>query len=309
MDATQGKSEFPMTVWPGFVVPAPRVCRQDLSIEGGYFVWHDLRGQRSVSPVEEELYLHGFMELSLSAEHLAAFQHKHGWIVSWFDWSGFLDPVRCHGDCAAQLVLQPPHAPAAGIPVELTVLHVQMLRNAIRVSVMQDGLLSTEDVLEQWEGARHDWLQPLKAIPWAPPTMLSSVDETAEEWRSRIGTSLLRYLADVLNGGLVPFQVRVRLVLRGDDDSAMATELAPELHSLYPALCLQLANHIAERATYRRCANEKCRRFFVRQLGGAQFGQHHSTGVLYCSPQCARAQASRMVRRRKKNREQAERQA
>lgn len=69
---------------------------------------------------------------------------------------------------------------------------------------------------------------------------------------------------------------------------------------LYAVLCLELFNHICEGATYRLCANETCGRQFVRQHGRAAHGQHRSQGVMYCSARCARAQAQRRYRLRKR---------
>lgn len=68
---------------------------------------------------------------------------------------------------------------------------------------------------------------------------------------------------------------------------------------LFSVLCLELFNHIVEEATYKRCANETCGRYFVRQRGRSQHGQHRTRGVKYCSAECARMQASRQYRRRK----------
>ncbi|MFD9123567.1 hypothetical protein [Kitasatospora sp. NPDC059571] len=66
---------------------------------------------------------------------------------------------------------------------------------------------------------------------------------------------------------------------------------------------LQLYNHLAEGAAVRTCANHNCGRDFVRQRGRANYGQHRTTGVKYCSRECARAQAQRDLRRRRRTTE------
>jgi len=68
---------------------------------------------------------------------------------------------------------------------------------------------------------------------------------------------------------------------------------------------MELFNHIVEDARYLHCANTNCGRLFVRQQGRAQRGQHRTSGVKYCSPRCARAQAKRD--KRQELREQAAR--
>jgi len=81
---------------------------------------------------------------------------------------------------------------------------------------------------------------------------------------------------------------------------ALPWGIFPSTPTTYQALCLQLFNHIVEGAGFRICANETCGRFFWRQRGRAKYRQFHTTGVRYCSRTCARAQAARELRRRKK---------
>jgi hypothetical protein len=69
---------------------------------------------------------------------------------------------------------------------------------------------------------------------------------------------------------------------------------------LYHICCLELYNHIVENATYHARQNETCGRTFVRQQGRAVHGQNRLRGVKYCSAHCARAQAQRQLRRRKR---------
>jgi hypothetical protein len=110
--------------------------------------------------------------------------------------------------------------------------------------------------------------------------------------------ALARFLETTLTAGLRVFHPRVTLT---------APEGRPEhgwmsgaTVSLYATCCLELYNHLAEEATYRRCENRRCRRLFVRQKGRAQAGQHRRTGIKYCSSHCARAVAQRKYRERRR---------
>jgi hypothetical protein len=77
-------------------------------------------------------------------------------------------------------------------------------------------------------------------------------------------------------------------------------DLASRHPTIYSVAFLQLYNHLVEGAFVRHCANENCQQHFVRQRGRAEYGQHRTTGVKYCSRECARAQAQRSLRRRRK---------
>jgi hypothetical protein len=68
---------------------------------------------------------------------------------------------------------------------------------------------------------------------------------------------------------------------------------------LYQALCFQLMNLIIDELPPRKCANENCPQYFVRQQGRSQHGQSRTRAVKYCQPSCASAKGQRDRRRRK----------
>lgn len=117
------------------------------------------------------------------------------------------------------------------------------------------------------------------------PTRGQSAQAEQEAW--------LRFTR-CINFGLRSMHVRVEV--------ATETGVAGEpLLGLYSAICLQIANAMAEEATYRRCANEPCSKAFIRQRGRAEHGQFRTEGVMYCSKSCARAQSERERRRRSRS--------
>lgn len=63
----------------------------------------------------------------------------------------------------------------------------------------------------------------------------------------------------------------------------------------------QLLRFAAHGTPTRRCGNETCGRLFGHQQGRAETGRSRSVGVKYCTPRCARAQASREWRRRQRD--------
>ena len=99
-------------------------------------------------------------------------------------------------------------------------------------------------------------------------------------------------LALGLNAALTHFHVRVIPKLP-------EPRWAPIIN-VYQAMCLQLANHIAENAVYLKCAAEDCDKLFVRTEGYSRYGFHRLSGHKYCSELCANRQAQREYRRRQR---------
>jgi hypothetical protein len=116
-----------------------------------------------------------------------------------------------------------------------------------------------------------------------------------EHARSRppelVAWGMFEYL---LNAGLAQFHIRV-----SSPEPALVERDPP---SAYEVACLAVANDLAARAPYRVCANETCRRVFTRQRGRAEHQQFRTQGVIYCTPQCSRAQSQRDRRRKARQR-------
>ena len=139
----------------------------------------------------------------------------------------------------------------------------------------------------EWESVPPGHGIPAPDLAHAPGSERKEVDAVSEA---------RRFLVRMLNAGLVPFHPR--LVDAGTEAAGPDGMFANA--PLYAVCCLELFNHIVEKAVYRRCANETCQRIFVRQKGRATMGQYRSEGVMYCSSHCARAQAQRALRARRR---------
>jgi hypothetical protein len=103
-------------------------------------------------------------------------------------------------------------------------------------------------------------------------------DETAWVW-----------FTGVLNAGLGGLQPYVRswttLPLSGE-----RLEYAAPGRVL-TGLAAQVFNLIVEGLPVRVCVNETCQSRFVRQSGRSRKNQQRTTGVVFCSAACAKAQA------------------
>lgn len=104
---------------------------------------------------------------------------------------------------------------------------------------------------------------------------------------------------DALNNGLRRYSVRFEGEWSGVmvDGHEFAVQIEPRF-DLYTALCLQIANLVIEDLDVHICP--RCGANFTRQRDGAASGQYRLKGVTYCSRSCAKAQANRDYRKRKR---------
>jgi hypothetical protein len=94
-----------------------------------------------------------------------------------------------------------------------------------------------------------------------------------------------------LNAALQPFSVQVATPY--DHPSRRQPPL-------YAIAALQIFNILVEGLPVLTCANEPCHQDFQRQLGRAAKGQYRTSGVMFCSHQCADAQRQRERRHRQR---------
>jgi hypothetical protein len=148
--------------------------------------------------------------------------------------------------------------------------------------------------------------RPASDFEWENPMLAyDAAQQRGGERGYWTGDEIEEFVADTLAIGLrgygptVAFRPDLQPREPGDWE-----EYFPAGIDLWATCCLELFNHIAEGATYKECANERCQRPFVRQIGRSLYGQRRRTGVRFCSHSCARAKAQRGYQQRKREKSQ-----
>ena len=265
-NARDDTTGFRPTVWPGFVVPAPPVPRVPVERTDAGYLLYF--GAREDAALPEDLFLRELLALDTDdMEAVVGFLGDFGVIN--IPYTGM--PLRFEA-------AEPPEAERLTTHVGEAALY---LLTAQMLSRHWMAWTAGEDI----------------ATPWKAHVLLrnqfrgGSADDDYNAWW---------LFTQCINAGLRRYHVRVELPVT--DTFVFG---APEL-GLYSALCLQVANAMAEGATWRRCQNEPCGTPFIRQRGRADDGQFRTKGVVYCSKSCARAQAERERRRRKNRAERSQ---
>ncbi|SRR6266516_3281113 len=282
---------FRPTLWPGTVAPTPPLRPfAEVVVQGDWIVWPigASAGQPGVQ-LPQDFYLREMLELQADdLEAVAQLMCSYGLL---FDLNlGELDLSDLEHDVREELAsladypdnvssLKDAHG---GVHRDLVRLHIEMMQRATKTFLACQRNGGLEELIEP--NLNDAYLAKLRAInaehpkPW--PRSLEHlqkvlIDEEILQLESSLSAALSKFSIGI--GGL--------------------EERWP---TIYSVSFLQLYNHLAEGATARGCANETCHRVFVRQRGRAEYEQYRTEGVKYCSRACARAQAQRQLRRRRR---------
>ncbi|MFF0043628.1 hypothetical protein ACFYRG_47015 [Streptomyces mirabilis] len=278
---------FRPTLWPGSTIPVPPLTRRvkNVRVKGNWILWTPAPFEDRISvELPEDFYLRELMELPAddlegAAQMMAAYGPLFGIdrddlsLDSEDVYEKLQDIPEAGGD-------QQPHP--FGVHRDLVAIYVRTAQDAITtwLACQREGGLEelvrphvTEETLADLRSQTQHHEQP-----WP---------QSLKELRELLIDAELTALQEVLNRALGRFSIGI-----GD--------LSDRYPTVYSVAFLQLYNHLVEGATVHHCANERCGRAFVRQRGRAAYRQHRTTGVKYCSRECARAQAQRELRRRRK---------
>lgn len=206
------------------------------------------------------------------------------------------------------------------VSLEEVALYITLIRDMTRVWQYHQGLLTFEETVASWENPL--WFSDPVDVPSGEAQVMvtaaaeevrRTTDPTTSEERfdqflgsmgrqhlehasgiPQCPRDLYRFLGDFLGAALQAFHVGPEIT---DENGTPLYFPDARKVSLYSALCLQLANHIAENADYRTC--KKCGVLFVRQQGRAEVGQYRTGGELFfCTKKCARAYTQKEYRKR-----------
>lgn len=278
---------FRPTLWPGTPVPAPQLAPvEGVRVEGDWIVWdvQDPSAVRETTALPDDFYLRELLELDPDdLSTLATWIGSYG-MFCWFG-SGLDDAnwsLEEQDELRELADRENEHTGGFGIHRDLFKIYIREAQEAITtwLACCREGGIDelidpevTEAELSRLraQNAHRDdgWPQSLEVL------------------REFLLWTRLSQLKGAMQAALKPFSIGIG-------------SLADRHPTIYSVAFLQLYNHMAEGATVRQCANETCQRPFVRQRGRAEYGQHRTSGIKYCTRECARAQAQRELRRRRK---------
>lgn len=276
---------FRPTLWPGTVLKPPTLNpMRGVEVEGDRIVWPPQVWRERVE-LPQDFYLRELMEMSPDDLDAAADMMKKYGILFVFNQEDIEEdrrvevPVRNADN---------PDDMLDSFHKEEVRLHIETAQYAIKTWMALQSPDNYE-ALEELEALE------LTDEAYADFKENSTDEDLSREYFTNLVLSVrVKNLTEILNAALSDIQVGVVHTAFDDEPKGL-----PGYHTIYSTAFLQLYNHMVEQAAIKYCANENCRRPFVRQRGRSQYDQNRLEGVMYCSRNCARAQAQRELRRRR----------
>jgi len=318
-----GKSQLRITPWPAQPVPLPLVARLPSQLDPSRTVITPVfeNGIPIEQPELVELTGETYLELEQvdldAPDSILAFVNKYGPLGGRFAYHGLRTEAEGRADDVL-FYLRYWEALDGG-PIWDTKREALM-----QLSTLPANKRVSPKTREDWQKSTTERL--LHQLPPVVETLeefrfaANLLAELKAAWMAvRRGETTMRvgdpavFLTDFLERLMRPFSPRLGLrvdyfppapgveILFGPPTEVIVEpQREPQSTPLHAICALELFNHIVDNAPYHTCANERCRRTFVHQQGRSEKGQRRSSGVLYCTPECARATAQREYRRRRR---------
>jgi hypothetical protein len=286
------RSLFRPTLWPGTTLPAPpRSPMPGALVEGDWIIWPIADGRDLPQVIlPEDFCIQEFLHLSpTDIEGAASIVRKYGILFN-LDHDEFSD-IRDYGEEFQEHFENIPSIFELrddryvwGHHREHIKIYIETAQESINTWLISQSETEIEKFLTK-EATEENIKGLLQQIPELENREGPEAVKAFKEYR---WSGELMELEGTLNAALGGFSVGTK-------------EFTDRYSSVYSNVFLQIYNYMVEEATVRQCANETCGLQFVRQRDRANFGQHKTQGVKYCKRSCARAQAQRELRRRRKS--------
>ena len=278
---------FRPTLWPGTTIKVPTLRpMHNVEVQGDWIVWPPQIGPGSIE-LPQDFYLRELMDIDPADLEAAADMMRNYGILFDFDQKGLEKDRRIKLPDSEPISSEDPFN---GFHKEEIRVHIETAQYAIRTWLALQSPNSYEALEELVAPELSD-----EAYEHFKKHSSPGGNKSRERFKELVLAVRMADLDFILNAALSVISVGI---VR--DPFGEASGL-PGYHTVYSSSFLQLYNHMAEEATVRHCANEPCGRPFVRQRGRARFEQHRTEGIMYCTRECARAQAQRELRRRRRN--------
>jgi hypothetical protein len=272
---------FRPTLWPGTVIPpSPLITMPDAEVDGDWIVWGWPQRKRCPVHLPDDFYLREFMSLAPDDLETAAQLMRTYGILFEFGQADLEEEVR---EANPNIPSDPPDETTSGFHREDVRLHIEVAQATIKTWVALQTLGGIETLVGAELSDEHFRL-------FLDRNPMVREENGWEEFKAFMVGDRVGDLIATLNAALSSMSPGII------QDPRLTS---PRL-TIYSACFLQLYNHMCEQAVVRRCANEPCQQPFVRQRGRSLYNQHRTEGIKYCSRECARAQAQRELRRRRK---------